>query len=537
MRKGTTVAVAIAAPLLGALAGLGAVVLSVLWWRTEANLCFCEHCPDLYCQYGHVIRSVLTQWDSASLQQLAQFARWYQHAHSPLTPVLQALVSLVIPDPIASFMAVSIGATIVSWVVVRRVIRTGWSPQAWLMALLFAAFCTHVLVVRALARPLTDAVGMACTVGGLWALQRYLERRDASASAVLLGIQFLGLFARVSFIPMLCMPVLGEVAVPGSLSDRARRALRSGLLYSALPAALYFGINAGLGTLHHGEALRFAHREEFTHFYTLRDFLTGLTLAGQGYVVLLLAGVSRPMWTSLTFRVHAIWVLTYAMFLASGGGALWPRYFLPLVPSVFVLSAPLLSNLGERHPWNVRALLAVFIVGNVLYAGPVSRDLRPVARQLAVELRAHLAGRGVPPDLVRLAPAGLAVTTDHEASGAGLASDGNLQTSWASAPSQGPGIQIQVDLGSIYPVRGLVLWTTLAEYPRGFTVETSLDGTAWTSAAERRGVRGLIGFLDEVPHLFVPLAGEPARHLRISATRRDPARWRIHEIGVYVAGR
>ena len=514
------------------LAVLGAVVLSLLWWRADANLCVCEYCPDGYCTYARTLRFVLTQWDAASLRQLMTFGHGHPQAHSPLTPALHALVSLLVPHEIASFVVLNTATTLVTWVTLCRVTRSGWSPPRWFMALLFSAFCTHVLVIRAIARPQNDAVGMACIIGALLALQRYLGWRGARAASVLLGMQLVGLFSRVSFIPMLGMPVLAEFAMPGPLVDRARRAVRSGLLFGWLPGALFLGINAVFGTLHVVDAFRFAHLEAFTHFYTLTNFLIGVALAGQGYA-LLVAGVSRATWTSLVFRLHVLWVALYLTFLGAGGGALWPRYFLPIVPSVFVLATPMLSDLAVRHPWNVRALLAVFTVGNVLYLTPVSRDLQPAARLLVGELRARFAGQPSPEGLTRLAPDVLTVTTNYEADRARLAADERMETGWIAARSQGPDVTVRVDLGSVHVVRGLALWSTLSEYPRAYRVETSIDGTAWTLAAEGRGARGFVGFLDEMPHLFVPLAGMSARYLRISPTRSDPAGWVIRELAVY----
>jgi len=137
-----------------ALAGvtvLTAFVLSLLWWRADAGACLCEYCPDLYCHFADKLLSVLTRWDRASLHELRQFAQIYNHAHSPLGPLVHAFLSLVIPRPIVAYMLLSGLATTVAWAVVTAVARRSWSLSPSLVPLLCAAFFSHILVIQAFA--------------------------------------------------------------------------------------------------------------------------------------------------------------------------------------------------------------------------------------------------------------------------------------------------------------------------------------------------------------------------------------------------
>jgi hypothetical protein len=65
--------------------------------------------------------------------------------------------------------------------------------------------------------------------------------------------------------------------------------------------------------------------------------------------------------------VDALESRLYLAFLGLGGGALWPRYFLPLVPSLFVLSVPGLVRWDDRYPRHMVLFLALVIVGNLAY--------------------------------------------------------------------------------------------------------------------------------------------------------------------------
>src|SRR5262249_34593401 len=155
-----------------------------------------------------------------------------------------------------------------------------------------------------------------------------------AASTLLFGAQLIGLFSRVSFIPMLGLPAVAELLEPGSWAQRVRRALTSGLIHGVLPGLLFVAINASLGTLHLQAVWEFAHDPSFVRSYTLTDFVVSLTVAGQGYAILAIALAPPGLLTHRTVRLHLAWLCLYVSFLGLGGGALWPRYFLPAVPSL-----------------------------------------------------------------------------------------------------------------------------------------------------------------------------------------------------------
>jgi hypothetical protein len=194
-----------------------------------------------------------------------------------------------------------------------------------------------------------------------------------------------------------------------------------------------------------------------------------------------------------------------------------------------------LASLYRSQPWNLRALVTLFVLGNVLYLHPGSHDLREPARLLVSDVLARLTGALPPASLTPLPRRTLVVTSNHEVRRAHLAADGNMETSWATDGPQAPGVYVQVDLGRVYPVIGFSLWSTSDNYPRGYAAEASTDGAVWTRVSEGNGHHHFVGFFDEMPRLFVGFATTSVRYLRISPTRRDPARWAIQEMAVYVA--
>ena len=119
----------------------------------------------------------------------------------------------------------------------------------------------------------------------------------------------------------------------------------------------------------------------------------------------------------------------------------------------------------------------------------------------------------------------------------GAVLDNDLITRWHT-PRQVGGETIVVDLGSSHRVSAVVLslGAYAAQYPRGLTVDTSFDGTAW-SAAYAGGTAletydAAVRSPREIP-LTVPIRRDAVRFLRLRQTERDPAAgWTIVELRV-----
>jgi len=109
--------------------------------------------------------------------------------------------------------------------------------------------------------------------------------------------------------------------------------------------------------------------------------------------------------------------------------------------------------------------------------------------------------------------------------------DGKPETRWDTGAVQTPGQWFQVELPAEASVAGLVLDTTgsAGDYPRGYTVELSLDGRTWGTPVA--GGNGL-GALTEI--MFTPAK---AKFVRITQTGRVAGLfWSIHELQLYQAG-
>lgn len=109
---------------------------------------------------------------------------------------------------------------------------------------------------------------------------------------------------------------------------------------------------------------------------------------------------------------------------------------------------------------------------------------------------------------------------------AGNAVDDDATTRYSTGAPQQPGQYLQLDLGRTDPLRRLVLDTGVStgDFPRGYTVATSRDGTQWTVAATGAGSGQLT---------TVPLNGHPVRYVRVTLTAASASWWSVADVRAY----
>jgi hypothetical protein len=115
--------------------------------------------------------------------------------------------------------------------------------------------------------------------------------------------------------------------------------------------------------------------------------------------------------------------------------------------------------------------------------------------------------------------------------------DGDMTTRWNSEP-QKPGVAFELNLGRSEAVCGLrmKLGTSRNDYPRGYEIAVSSDGSKWEIVAKRPHVVFPITAILDTQMLAVDVFFPPqrARFLRITQTGRDKVfYWSIHEVEVF----
>lgn len=124
---------------------------------------------------------------------------------------------------------------------------------------------------------------------------------------------------------------------------------------------------------------------------------------------------------------------------------------------------------------------------------------------------------------------GWTATASSTASGSSTAGaiDGNSATRWSSGQAQAGGEWYQIDMGSSHTVAMVTVQTPSGstwDYPRGFTVQLSANGTTWTTAATG------IAYGWKRPIAITP---QSARYIKITQTGVAPQWWSIDEVTVY----
>lgn len=130
---------------------------------------------------------------------------------------------------------------------------------------------------------------------------------------------------------------------------------------------------------------------------------------------------------------------------------------------------------------------------------------------------------------VAVSHTGWTATASSTAAGSSTAGgiDGANGTSWASGQAMAGGEWYRIDMGSNKTVAMVIVQTAANstwDYPRGFTVETSTNGTTWSTAATG------IAYGWKRPISITPTT---ARYIRITQTGVAPQWWTIDEVTVY----
>ncbi len=127
---------------------------------------------------------------------------------------------------------------------------------------------------------------------------------------------------------------------------------------------------------------------------------------------------------------------------------------------------------------------------------------------------------------LRLQPAGAMTATATVGADAANAVDDDASTRWTTGAAQQPGQTLQVDLGANTPARLLVLDTgpDVGDYPRGYAVSTSRDGSTWSAPRTGSGT-------GQFTRLALP--NQPFRYVRIVQTASAAQWWSVADLRIY----
>ena len=105
--------------------------------------------------------------------------------------------------------------------------------------------------------------------------------------------------------------------------------------------------------------------------------------------------------------------------------------------------------------------------------------------------------------------------------------DGDASTRYSTGTGQAPGQYLQVDFGHAIAARQVVFDTgaSTGDYPRGYTVAVSTDGTNWTTVVADGQGTGQLTTAD--------LTGAPVRFVRVTLTASSGNWWSVADVRAY----
>jgi glucosylceramidase len=109
--------------------------------------------------------------------------------------------------------------------------------------------------------------------------------------------------------------------------------------------------------------------------------------------------------------------------------------------------------------------------------------------------------------------------------------DDDASTRYSTGAAQQPGQYLQIDLGHLQPLRQVVFDTgaSIGDYPRGYSVDVSADGTTWHPAVANGSGTGQL--------TSVPLDGAAVRFVRVTLTGSSSSWWSVADVRAYTAAR
>lgn len=184
-------------------------------------------------------------------------------------------------------------------------------------------------------------------------------------------------------------------------------------------------------------------------------------------------------------------------------------------------------------PANVAAAQAVTLQTQV--RAPLVQGAYTLRWDLIEEGVGWFSARGATPlDLaIRVQPTGTPPTkwiasASHNSAAAPKAVDADVTTAWSSAQTQEPGMWYMIDLGAEQQVSGLSMISPDKDFPRGYVIEASTDGSAWSEVARKD---------PNWKSVEAVFAAVRARYLRITQTRTPkwPINWTISAVSIATA--
>jgi hypothetical protein len=343
--------------------GIGLVIMLAVSFSNREWIHLGRPCWDNYCLYTELVSQWLNvrTWESFDL--LLQFMRGYNHASSPLGPLLFSVVKIVTGmDVTTAFqmtnLMATIGTALILWWGLIKPARIGRFLEG---ALLFL-FGTNLVVVRCSFFPQTDALVLFWMTALLAvALKRIAQPKliyDICACTLLTS----GLFVKLSFLPCLALIPLWRLLDglwKGSFGSKEDRKLWSVLFGKELFLFIFIPVTSftayqyifGLKGMFFMELHAMKMADTFFPFKVM-----SLLHAASFFLILIFLG-RKQIKSSDGFLLVGTALYLLSLWFSSASG--WDRFYLPLIPPLCTVAGRGLVVIQEKGG---AGLVAIFVV-------------------------------------------------------------------------------------------------------------------------------------------------------------------------------
>jgi hypothetical protein len=325
------------------LAGWASFHYSTAVWNGYGRPCW-----DEYGRYASLVHAWLFSDDPRAGPSLLRFMRGDYHSNSPLVPVLVALVMKLNLEMIVGFRLACGLATVASVLVLWRTMTSlDRDREAACAALLL--LWTNRAVARSFVFPQTDAFTLLFGALLLHACIRRLQRPGLASGIYLTTVLTLGLFVKLSLLPMLAAPLLWWALasfrrIPRSSASPGAplpwMTLGGTAAVTVLPVSVYLAFQRWLGTS--DLYLREIGMISSTQDAYVPFVLVACLLSCGAFLVLL--SISRPEWSEVDLLVAA-WIALYVASLWLSRASGWNRFYLPVLPAFALLAVKGLARM------------------------------------------------------------------------------------------------------------------------------------------------------------------------------------------------
>jgi len=355
-----------------------AAVSSYYRWQDDCLSYEGHICADHYCEYSELITETLRYKDLKHFKDLERFYQNNRIATSPVTPIIAGIIYLISDGRIENVFAfTSFLFSVASLILMAQIIRERWKLDRITILSLLPFVYFHLLFNRSLVRAITDGAGLFFTTVLIYCAWKLSSNPPVRTKLYLGAALLIGMFSRISMLsaPLFLTLWFAYLVV----NQKKNKFIDLAVLYGPLLLILFILITAASGSL--GTifaAYDVGRHPHFAGFHNPRWFSACLLIAFQFFPILWIIFRNQIRF-GIFEKLNLFWIIFYTVFMIATGGAFWSRYFIPLLPSIFFISVPILKYMLINKSKLYAVILAIFIAINlgIIYVNIMS-DLNPL---------------------------------------------------------------------------------------------------------------------------------------------------------------